>query len=68
MTRLEYNKQLLKILKDYLETNPDIRFIQALWNLNIIDLRTVTLSPELRHIEIVDRFYEEPDETLKRIS
>lgn len=67
MNRKEENEKLLKILKDYLEANPDIRFIQALWNLHIIDGRTMVLSPEANYTEVIDRFYEEPGETLKRI-
>lgn len=67
MNRKEENEKLLKILKDYLEANPDIRFIQALWNLHIIDGRTMVLSPEASYTEVIDRFYEEPGETLKRI-
>lgn len=59
MNRKEENEKLLKILKDYLEANPDIRFIQALWNLKLIDSKIGE--------GIIDRFYEEPSETLKRI-
>lgn len=59
MNRKEENEKLLKILKDYLEANPDIRFIQALWNLKLIDSKIGE--------GIIDRFYEEPNETLKRI-
>lgn len=59
MNRKEENEKLLKILKDYLEANPDIRFIQALWNLKLIDSKIGE--------GIIDRFYEEPGETLKRI-
>ena len=67
MNRKEGNEKLLQLLKDYLEANPDIRFIQALWNLHIIDGRTIVLSPEASYTEIIDRFYEEPAETLKRM-
>jgi hypothetical protein len=31
----EANKEILRILTDYLTKNPDIRFGQALYNLNI---------------------------------
>lgn len=34
--RLECNRELLAILSDYLEENPDMRFSQALINLNIV--------------------------------
>lgn len=56
MTRQEGNKKLLEILAKKLEENPDLRFIQTLWGLNIIDSDV-----------IIDRFFEEPSETLKRI-
>lgn len=59
MSRKEDSEKLLKILKDYLEAHPDIRFIQALWNLKLID----RLGEG-----IIDRFYEEPNETLERIN
>lgn len=65
MNRKEENEKLLKILKDYLEANPDIRFIQALWNLRIIDRDPVWNPGEIN--PPIDRFYEEPGETLKRI-
>ena len=58
MTRQEGNKKLLEILAKKLEENPDLRFIQTLWGLNIIDSDGYV---------IIDRFYEEPSETLKRI-
>lgn len=51
--RLEYNLKILDLLRDFLKNNPEIRFIQALWILNII-------SKE-------DRFYEESKETLKNL-
>lgn len=62
--RYKYNKQLLSELTNYIETHRDVRFIQALWALNIInaqvDKQTATLLIE-------DRFYEEPNETLRRV-
>lgn len=66
MSRKEDNEKLLKILKDYLEANPDIRFIQALWNLNIIDKQTIDACG-FEYSFIIDRFSEEPNETLERI-
>lgn len=57
------NQKLLKLLSGYLENNPDIRFIQALWNLGIIDHIPLTKDK----FTVVDRFYEEPETTLKRI-
>lgn len=66
MNRKEENEKILKILKDYLEANPNIRFIQALWNLRIIDRDPIWKPGEAG--PPIDRFYEEPSETLKRIN
>lgn len=64
--RIKANQRLLEILKETLCKNPDLRFIQALWALKIIDSRIEgDCGYEVRVIE--DRFYEEPSETLKRI-
>lgn len=66
MNRYKNNLILLNMLREYLENNPDIRFIQALWNLKIIDSKiTEGIGHEI--IVPIDRFYEEPFETLKRI-
>lgn len=53
-SRKENNKKLLKILEDYLDRNPEIRFNQALINMSIVSQGT-------------DQFFEEPDETLNRV-
>lgn len=66
MNRKEYNEKILTLLKEYLEKYPDIRFIQALWNLGIIDSEVID-SPGHEIFVPRDRFYEEPDETYKRI-
>lgn len=66
MNRIEANQKLLEILKETLCKNPELRFIQALWALRIIDFESI----DGRTHEIivpVDRFYEEPFDTLKRI-
>ena len=55
MSRLNDNVEVLNILVDYLKQNPDIRFFQALYNVGIMDSKNV------------DRFYEEPYETLSRM-
>ena len=52
MSRLESNLELLKILEEYIQNHPDIRFHQALWNLRI----TTEDS----------QYYEEPSDSLKR--
>lgn len=54
MNKREYsNALILHKLKTMLNNNPQIRFIQALWILGIVDDK--------------DRFYEEPEITYKRI-
>lgn len=59
LNRQESNEKLLELLKEALNKNPDLRFIQALWAIKVIDMNDSGL--------IYDRFYEEPSETLKRI-
>ena len=39
MNRIEANKKLLELLKETLCKNPELRFIQALWSLKIIDFK-----------------------------
>ena len=55
MSRLNDNIEVLNIIVDYMKQNPDIRFFQALYNLSIMDSKNI------------DRFYEEPSETLTRM-
>ncbi len=65
--RIEANKKLLKLVEEELCKNPELRFIQALWNLGIIDsIEENDNGTNL--LEIVDRFYEESKDTLKRIN
>ena len=63
---IEANKKLLELLRETLCKNPELRFIQALWSLKIIDSK-VEKGAGHEIIVPVDRFYEEPSETLKRI-
>jgi len=51
--RDRYNKECLRLFEAYLKKCPELRFIQALWALNIVDRE--------------DRYYEEPDITLEKI-
>ena len=51
--RDKYNKECLEKLSVILEQHPELRFIQALWALDIVDRE--------------DRFFEEPNITLERI-
>ena len=56
-SRYESNMELLSKLKKYLKDNPDIRFVQALFNLNYIKVDY--------NGQIIDTYNEEPSETLK---
>lgn len=49
----KYNLEILEEVKKFLEKQSDMRFIQALWALNIVDKE--------------DRFYEEPEITLAKV-
>jgi hypothetical protein len=57
--RKSYNERILKELKDYLEQYPDIRFGQALINLNIIEIdeknSTLLFGPQYK-----DPYNDEP--------
>ena len=64
MTRKEANQKLLEILKETLENNPKLRFIQALWALNLIDMNSMGSIAG----DIFDRFYEESSTNLERIT
>ena len=57
--RQENNRKLIALISEYIDKHPEMRFIQALWALNIIDRD---------ENGIIDRFSEESDKTLKRIS
>lgn len=56
MNRLQNNLAILSLLRNYFTNNPDIRFIQGLWNTGIITRD--------KDMNIIDRFYEDSDETL----
>ena len=57
--RQVYNLKIVKKLEEYIEKNPQMRFIQALWALGIITRDG--------NLNIEDKFYEEPDETYKKV-
>ena len=59
MTRYEANKKILEILSKYIENNPEQRFIQILWNLDLINIGNSEL--------IEDRYNEEPEITLNKL-
>lgn len=52
--RIEANQKLLEVLTETLCKYPDLRFIQALWDLGIINSK--------------DLYYEESKNTLKRVT
>ena len=55
MTRQQANLKILSILTDYFTKNPDVRFIQGLWNLGIICWNdTSDCILDLFHQESVD--------------
>ena len=60
--RQEANLQILNKLRDYFLAHPDIRFGQALSNLNIIEYDRTKLTPE-----VIDPFFEESIDTLEKI-
>ena len=59
MTRYEANKKILETLSKRIEDNHDLRFIQILWNLGIINLCNEWF--------IEDRFNEESEITLNKL-
>lgn len=61
--RQVYNLEILRMLKEYLETYPDVRFNQALDNLGIMRSKEGVGGA----IYIEDTFYEEPKDTLMRV-
>lgn len=57
-TRQDYNKEILLEIDKYIEKFTDMRFIQILWSLGIINSNNGVIS---------DRFCEESQETLEKI-
>ena len=62
MTRLEANKKIVDILKQIVESNPDLRFGQILFNYVLNYSQS-----DSGQIHIDDPFYELSENTLKRI-
>ena len=60
MTRQEANRKLVEVINDLVETYPDWRFGQILFNVGIITRKKDSL-------DIKDPFYEESTETWERI-
>lgn len=69
MSRLESNIILLKHLEEYIKKYPDIRFGQALSNLNLATHRQKINTDGQGEKDYLyeDIFYEEPQETLTKI-
>ena len=65
MTRQEYNRQIIKEISEHIETYPDTRFVQALWNMGIITSNG--LSETTGKHDIVDKYNEESKQTLGNI-
>lgn len=63
MTRQEANREIIKILSQYVEDNPDIRFHQMLHNLNLEE-QVFTESGEYL---CKDLYNLEPQKALERI-
>lgn len=61
--RKDCNFLIQNIIELYLKIFPELRFIQALWNLNLIDSTYI----QNEGYPIIDRFYEEPYDTIVRI-
>lgn len=59
MDRYSANKKILDIIAKSIDKNHDMRFIQILWALGIINSKNDIIE---------DRFYEESEETLKKIN
>jgi len=68
MTRQEANIKICKILKDYCEQNPDVRFTQALFNLGINEFKTMLdLDSTIDRTCLKDKYDEESEVTLKNL-
>lgn len=55
--RVAYNKLIMKRLQSYLKKFPDIRFTQALHNLDIIVMNPASKTGT---VSVKDTYYEEP--------
>ena len=60
--RQNVNLQILNKLHNYFLSHPDVRFGQALANLNIIEYDRTKLTPE-----VIDPFFEESADTLEKV-
>ena len=63
MSRQKENEIILSVIQNYLKNNPNIRFIQALWNLGIITAENSVTGG----LVIEDRYNEKSSTTLDRM-
>ena len=63
MSRQKENEIILEKIRSYIKTNPNIRFIQALWNLGIITAENSITGGLI----IEDRYNEESFTTINRM-
>ena len=60
---LQENEIILSVIQNYLKNNPNIRFIQALWNLGIITAENSVTGG----LVIEDRYNEKSSTTIDRM-
>ena len=60
---LQENEIILSVIQNYLKNNPNIRFIQALWNLGIITAENSVTGG----LVIEDRYNEKSSTTINRM-
>jgi hypothetical protein len=60
MTRKEANVEIVRLLLNYINMNPEQRFGQVLMNLKIV-------QRDNKSGKLVNNFYEEPEKTLERV-
>jgi hypothetical protein len=65
MTRQEYNREIIKQISEHIEANPDTRFFQALWNMNIVESNGI--NEETGRHDVIDKYNEESYHTLNKI-
>ena len=62
----ETSKEIMKLIEEYLEKNPNQRFGQALYNLGVNE-DDGKWKPETGSIKLRDIFYDTDEEVLERI-
>jgi hypothetical protein len=72
MTRIEANRELLKILSEQVEQYPCMRFVQLLCAIDLLQyepypVEAILTGGEEETLMLRDSFYEESTKTLKRV-